>query len=190
MCSMCPVKSKRPCFVWTIGPSLFLIQQLRSIPYSFSSQGSLSVVMVLHNFFGHQFFSSAIFPHNMHHSITFSVQRRCQSSSLYIQSLSSLSVFPFVFVFSHPIPLSLSHQSRSRVLDATGRDLLTDLIQCRQIPGLAEKNPYAQFLFQINYFLYCFSFLTPLFCSDKSCCSCHCCCSYWLGLKDPTEATA
>lgn len=72
------------------------------IPYSTAAPSLilLSVLMpVLHNFSVHRFFSFAIFPRSMHLSITSTVQRRCQSSSLSTQPflflvLLSLCLFP------------------------------------------------------------------------------------------------
>lgn len=115
---MWPAKSNKPCQVWTIVPSLFLIPTTATFVILF--------LLVLYHLFVYQFFNFDIFPHKMHNSITFKVQSRCHSSSLSTQPLYSSSYFPHTF--SNPILLSLSHCSHSRVSDATGRDLLIDLI--------------------------------------------------------------
>jgi len=95
--------------------------------------------------------------------------------------LLSILVNPF-FSFA----IFLKCVSPLTAFEETGRDFLTT--------GIAEK--YLALLRKIythinlsNYFLCRFSFVTSHSELIKNCCFFSHCCSYWLGLKDPTEAT-
>lgn len=68
------------------------------------------------------------------------------------------------------------------MLEATVRELLTDLILCRQIPGLAEKKKKHTHISLSNQL---FPLLFFVSCSDKSCCSRHCLLQLLAGPQGP-----
>lgn len=95
MYSMCRVNCKKPFFAWTIAPFQFIIQKLFIFLFL-----SLSVT----SFCSHGL-SFAIFPRNRHHSITFTMQRTCQSFSLSTKPFYSSSFCLFLSNSSFPVSL-------------------------------------------------------------------------------------
>lgn len=87
---MRPVKSKKSCFVSTIVPFLFLILPPRSCLFLFWCSYIISLSI--------DFSVSAIFPHNMHHSITFTVREDVRAClSLYTTPSIPHPSFPLSF---------------------------------------------------------------------------------------------
>lgn len=101
-------------------PFLF-IHQLLPLYDAFSSQLLLSVFIPLIHFCPSILHFFHFFLCDMHHSITSPVS---EYAPLYTTPLFLIVVSSF----SHPVPLSMSHYTHSKVLEVTGRDLLTDLI--------------------------------------------------------------